>query len=408
MTMTTDTPITEAVFRRLVDRLSAEQLRRFPADRLPATIPLDAVDPDVEPDKYQALESLMWSVASTQVKRGREASEHLEGPVFEALQAAESARHVGAAELDRLTAEITEDRRSANGGGGDDWLADPAERLEAARDLARRMCNEVAELARAVDALDRPFVGREDFQQRVSAARLRGKKVLKTLQSALGRFQLLEMDIAHGDMQVTHSRCEIQAARVRELDEQIQVVRTKLDEQNRLTRRILRPALARHQREVLTERLESLLRQRDGAETPVSEDDLLRWLDVLTDASLFVPQDRWRQKAQRTRLLLYRLMNVYCLQQETSAQQIASNPMSRVNAKEAIVYYLQSEQFILQYFARKRHEVTLWLSGAAQDKLDTLNRVRDAILADYRRSTRSQGRTTAPLAEAETARRARA
>ena len=111
---------------------------------------------------------------------------------------------------------------------------------------------------------------------------------------------------------------------------------------------------------------------------------------MLVEASLYVPQERWRSKAQKTRLLLYRLLNVYCLQQETAAQQLASSPLVKANAKEAIGYYLSSERFILEYFSRKRQSVTLWLSGAASEKLSQLERVRDAILADYRRHAKSQ------------------
>ncbi|MDZ7786981.1 MAG: hypothetical protein U5K73_02245 [Halofilum sp. (in: g-proteobacteria)] len=38
-------PISENLFRRLVVRLTAQQLRDLPADRLPSSIPFDAVDP---------------------------------------------------------------------------------------------------------------------------------------------------------------------------------------------------------------------------------------------------------------------------------------------------------------------------------------------------------------------------
>lgn len=383
-------PLSMQAFRRMVENLSARQIESLPQDMLPDPIPLEIVDEITDGTKRKVVEDLIWSRSANHVTASNSARENLESSICDALERAEGCQDTGTDELDRLTRQITHNWRTTS--GGDDWLDDTLQNLERARRLAADLAREAAGLARAVDVLDRPFVGRDLFSDRVSAARMRAKKVLTRLQSSLGRFHLMEMDIAHGDMKLRHWQCETNLARLRELDEQIATVRARIERHNGLAMRLLRPRVARHQREVLLERLQELTHKRDSLETPISEQELLHWLDVLTDASLLVDQNEWQAKAQRARLLLYRLMNVYCLQQETSAQRVASNPLSQINAREAIDYYLSSEQFMLRYFARKRQEVTLWLAGAAREKLDALDRVRDAILSDYRRSTRMRGK----------------
>ena len=390
--------ISETLFRRLVARLSPEQLRQLPLDSLPASIPLDVVDEDLEPQKYEALNQLAWAIGARELERRCEAGDRLAGPVRDALETAEAADARGVPELDRLTELVA--RAWHAGDFRCDALSTPTQALERARVRAADLARDVGALHRALAVLDRGFAGEGTLLERVSAARLHAKKVLRAKEAALGRQELLEIDIAQGDMRVRQQQCDLELSRYRELDEQIQAIEEKLRRQRRTVRRLISPRLARRQREYLVERLDTLMRKRDSIESFVSEEDLMHWLDVLVNATLHVPKEQWRQRAQRTRLLLYRLLNVYCLQQETAAQQVALRAVPGVNAKEAIGYYLQSEQFILSYFARKKQEVTLWLAGAADERLTRLNQVRDAILADYRRHAQRARREPEALSSA--------
>ena len=369
----------------LVAGLSAEQLRSFPLERLPREIPIDAAQDIGDERKQAVLDDLAWAACTAEADSGANRTERLAPEIGQALDAAEQADPRGADELDRLTEEMGRRWRAED--YGRDLLDESTQRLEQARDLARRLGEEIGRLNRSLAVIDRPFAGKDDFQDTVSEARARAKRALARMESALGRYELIELDIAHGAMRATQMRCDGEMRRLRELDEQIESLRARL-RSNKGLGRLLKPNVARQQRELLLQRLQSLTERRQSTETFVSEDDLLRWLNALVEASLHVPIGRWRQKAQKTRLLLYRLLNLYCLQQEMAAQQLAASKEVSPNAKQAIGYYLSSERFILEYFSRKRQEVTLWLSGAASEKLSQLDRVRDAILADYRRNAR--------------------
>lgn len=386
-------PISEAVFRRLVARMSAKDLLRLPVERLPRSIPVDIVDRHIEPDKHAALNELAWAVASRDLAQRCEATDKLDGPLRQALEACEATSARAAPELERLTSRIEAAWRQGDFRG--DALSGASQDLDRARHRAGELGEEVGRLYRSLATLDQPVVADRALQARISDARMHARKVLHTLETALGRFELLEVDIAQGDMRARREHCDFQIARRRELEEQIRVVEDKLRRPAGLVRRVLSPRVVRQQQQALRQRLERLVRQRDSYDALVSEDDLMGWLDVLVKASLHVPQEKWRQRAQKTRVLLFRLLNLYCLQQEMAAHEVAVRAMPGINGREAIGYYLDSERFILGYFARKRKEVTLWLAGAADEKLTRLDHVRDAILADYRRNTHHSGKLIA-------------
>jgi hypothetical protein len=49
---------------------------------------------------------------------------------------------------------------------------------------------------------------------------------------------------------------------------------------------------------------------------------------------------------------------------------------------------LMSEQFILDYFSKKRNENTAWISDVAQVKIEDLDLLERDILAELKRSSR--------------------
>lgn len=374
-------------FRRMVENLTAEQIRELPTTLLPDPIPVEIVGEIGDTAKRGVIEELIWTRSNHDLATSREMQDTLAPAVRTALETAESTRAGGADELKRLTARVEHAGGGASGNG--DRRVPAEQELARARELARDLTSTLVGLERADATLQANTT--EEVRARVEAARARSRQVIGTLYDALRHYHLLELDIAHREMKHRQWQCESSLTRMHELDRSIQIVSRKLDYQRRLTVRLLRPRLAQRQRETLLERLQKLTRERDELEMPLSEQELLHWLDVLTDASLLIDAQMLQNQAQRKRLLLYRLLNAYCLQQEESARRVASNPLSQLDAREAIEYFLGSEKFILRYFSEKRQDVTLWVAGAARERLDTLDRVRDTILSDYRRTTRRHG-----------------
>lgn len=368
--------LSENAFRRLVKNLSAEQLREFPPELLPESIPVNAIAEGDDPRKQDVLDELAWQRGASELRMGIEATELLGQEARTALEVAESASSHGVGWLKELV-----DTDDAPRGGA----------TSAAEEAAQSLAELVGSLYRALSTLDETADLPEEFAQRIQRARRRTGEVLQAIEPALRRYYDVRIASAQEEMQVKKQQCQDEARHVREVDEQIQFLREELDSQAGMRQRLFQGKAAREQRAQLEAKLQELTERRDAAESFVSEDDLVRWLDILVDASLFMEAQAWRGRAQRARMLLFSLLNNYCLQQEAAARQVAATQRTKARAQSAANHFLASEEFVLRYFSRKRHSVTAWLSGAASDKLAQFDEIRDAIVTGYRRHARTGG-----------------
>lgn len=379
-------PLTAEVFERLVLRLAPEQLRELPTACLPPDIPLHLVDPERDRDRWAALEELAWRVTERDLDRRASALEELGESATRALEICENESAGGAEELRGLCDALAEPCRAGN--PAEDPLSTAGQNLEQANDQARQIADRVGTLGGALATIERARSEDEAVQTRIEQARQRARKTLSQLEWALARFHALELDIAAHEMTAKAIDCDRGLQRIQDLDQRIAAVQAQCKRDQSPVSRLLSSRTARYQREARVQRLEALRRSHEATDIFIDEDDLLRWLDVLVNANLYTDPDRWRKHARNVRSLLYRLLCTYCLQQELAAHKVATRPMVGINGREAIDYYLKSERFILNYFARKREEVMQWLSGAAEAKLAQLDYTRDALLAEYRRHLR--------------------
>ena len=372
----------EAAFQRIMKRLAPEQIRSFPEHLIPQSIDPEWVARLPDPARRAAIEELMWSRMTAGAEASKRARAQLDPEAYQALEALDSASTAGADRLERRTEDLLEQCARAAATRGAQPLDTSA--LNATRELARDLGQIYGRLCRNRLYLDTVRVEDPQLQTAIRNARSHAASVLDRLEQALGRFHLLEMDLAISDMERYLHECETSATRLQVIDEQIAELRSKLERESRWLRRLLRPQVARHQRQAIRQRIANLHNELRQIEVPISEERLCGWLDVLTESSLLADFGDWQNKAQQMRPMLYRLLNTYCQQQEGSARRMARQQMSARHAREAVDYYISSERFILDYFTRKRQEITLWLSGAAREKLDTLDRIRDEILRDFR------------------------
>lgn len=397
--MTDRRPISQDAFRRLVQELTAEQLLEFPTASLPSSIPLDAADPSTNPEKWAAIERLVWAATERDILALTDDHDRYGEMVSRAIEVCEGETANGAAELCRLCDKLSDHCRDHD--PTRDQLSEENQVLERARARAGSIMERIGRLTGALSTIDRESVAEPALRDRTEAGRRHAREVLSHLESALGRFHMLELDITCNAMRIKEAECELQRRRIREINQRIGIIRTQLNKGT--TVRLLRPSVARQRRETQEARLESLRRSRESTEIYVDEDQLLNWLEVLVNTSLFADQAIWQQRARNVRLLLYRLLNTYCLQQELAAEQVATRAVPGVNGHEAIRYFLKSEEFILGYFARKQREVTRWLGGAAESKLDQLEQTREALLAEYRRLVQSRDPVVDPTTVAASA-----
>lgn len=134
---------------------------------------------------------------------------------------------------------------------------------------------------------------------------------------------------------------------------------------------------------IITKRLE----QYQTDKVLLDEDDLIRWLDIIVEASLSksVAQQTSKQLTS-SRNVLYKLLQYYCEQQETGAVQVAQNPFAQANPEDVIEFLIRSEIFILNYFRKKRNELSVWIGDAAEMRLENLRVLERNIIRELKRN----------------------
>lgn len=138
--------------------------------------------------------------------------------------------------------------------------------------------------------------------------------------------------------------------------------------------------------------ISNILDEINRKEVVISEEDLLDWLDVIVDANL---SDSVVERAEKTigtaKITLFSLLQKYCILQESGARQVAQNPFSQIDPKQSIQYMLRSEKFILDYFLKKRDQMTVWLGDAAEAKLKALDGIEDKVLKELKKNNKLNG-----------------
>lgn len=174
-----------------------------------------------------------------------------------------------------------------------------------------------------------------------------------------------------------------------ESKQELVLLREELEKTKGFWNRTVKRKATLEEEALVQNRIQELINDINQKETVISENDLILWLDTIVDASLNEHSQARATKSLRTaRISLYYLLNRFCKGQEVSAIQIAQNSFIQVAPEQAIRYMLMSEQFILDYFTRKKNDKTAWLSGAAENKIAELDNLQKEILAELKRATR--------------------
>lgn len=368
--------ISLAVFRRMLETISPERLRQIPVESLPEEIPLDLVE-SARAELQPILQDLALAVGSHQVSRWDGDREQYGDATAAALEEAD--RHHAHGEADRFLQAVRDLASQWR-----DRHNDFSSRLEGLSPQLDGLREEHGRLVQALQRID-DAIETQGTVKRLSSARTRLATDIERFETALASYYALNLNIARAEMRAKREEIEANAYEEKRIQERIDKLHERLEESQSTWRRNLRPGVARRERERLQQRIHDLNQQLKDRETVIAERDMTRWLDAVVDASLYVRGTKAEQVLRDGRLQLFKLLNLFCMQQEAAAKQVAQNPFLQLDAGQAIEFLLVSERFIVQYFSRKRSDVTRWVGGEARRKLGELNSVQDHILEEYRR-----------------------
>lgn len=211
----------------------------------------------------------------------------------------------------------------------------------------------------------------------------------RKIDQALGAFHSLHLEIIAEEMAEKHRQINTSDLNKKELFMQIEALEEVIRRPPSLSEKLM-PWARSKQIEDNKQRLSELHQRILSEDWVMGENQLMRWLDVLVDASLYAPEMATLLEAARNDL--NQLLLAFCEQQEAAARNVARNPFVQANPEQAIQFMLMSERMILDYFARKRAELAEWLGNAANDRLSALNSLEKQLISEMKRNLKLEER----------------
>lgn len=390
MNDTFDSPtIPMALFRKMVASLPPEALAKLPPEKLPDHIPLDIVE-EAPIYSRSAVENLVMAANSFHLGQRLEIQARHGDEVLAALDISKASGHTAnlrifhnkLSELDQWYGEWKQTQHT-------EVLARLTANIKAVNPLLLDIRAEKIDLQAAVTLLGRQSYRYESYAERFRTALQALKVHITRIEALLAHYYRLRLLVTEIEMQAKTEQIQQLDEHTLTLSLEIDALREQLERSQSLWKRTLRRSSANKEAELLQAQIMALVAQRQANEAAISENDLTLWLDALVDASLHPDvREQIVTHLGNTRTHLYTLLIRYCQQQETSAMQIARNPFLQIDPAQAIRFVLLSEQFILDYFSRKRHQNTAWISDMAQVRIEDLDSIERTILTELKRSSR--------------------
>lgn len=249
---------------------------------------------------------------------------------------------------------------------------------------------ETKSIIEAKQVLEANFTLAGDDKSRFAAEIKNLEYVIARNQKKMSQYYYLRLLIVGADMRHLSTK-------IKDSYDLLTIVQESIDEKNQyldtLTSNTFLPRLSKKADPDLADKLRKeindLLAQKKALEVPISETALIAWLDVVIDAALTTDNRPGSAGLLgRVRMTLFHLLQQYCEQQEASARDVAKNPFSQASPEDVIKFLLQSEQFILDYFKKKRIETASWMCDLAKSKVDMLDGIEKTLLKELKRNAK--------------------
>jgi hypothetical protein len=379
------------VFRKMIATLPPDELSKIPAEKLPENIPVDLVD-EAPIYSRNALESLILSANSYHLQQRMDLQQRYGDELLEAIDISKTMLNTATL---RVFKNKLDDMQKLRKRWHETRNRDQRDQLiSSIKNMQGQVLDVRAENARLTRALrmlkeTKPILAQDADILQSSTERL--SKGSSYIEQRLAEFFLLRLEALNTEMQQRYKEILSFEEESAILDQEIEGLRAKLERSQSVWKRTFQRDKSNHEMEELQNLISTLVSERQNKEGTISENDLTLWLDTIVDASIHpFTRERVNNVMGIARRALFYLLSKYCAQQEASAMQIARNPFLQIDAKQAIKYMLMSEQFILDYFSKKKSKNAAWISDAAQVKMEDLEKLEKDILVELKRSSKFQ------------------
>jgi hypothetical protein len=374
-------------FTAMVRELSPTEMSKLPLDIMPETIPTQLIRNAPAPMRA-VLEKMAFAASQAELRAVQRMDQALGATV---LQAMDKARGYEAdIAISRLQHRM-EDLKPTLERWRNEKIShhSMAQSMLILREEVRELQAERARQARAEVVLIQTLQNPGGFAERLRQALDGIRSVSNKVDQSLGEYLVLQLEVSSADM--AEKRTQIsEADKVRAaLFEELAHLEEQVKSPSSWMARLM-PWNSSKKEDFLRQQISDLYQRVMNEEWVMAESQLIRWLDVIVDASLYGNSDAGQNTLRSARLNLFFLLNAFCEQQEAAAKKIARNPFVQTDPKQAIEYMLISERFILDYFAKKRAEVIEWLGNAADSRLQTLEGLEENLVIEMKRNLRKR------------------
>jgi hypothetical protein len=382
-------PLTLQQFIGLIKKLTPAKIAKLPLEMIPTNIPADVAE-HAPASSRAAVEDLLMTINSTHLKK-RIAD--VENYGEEIVNAMEKAKNICTSNTLRVFKNkiltLIELLQVAKKDDKPIPEKNLVNLLSSINNLLIDVRSESFSMVNTLDTLCDVKPNSKQDIKRFEALIKRIKTAITVTENTLGEYYILRLKLLAKIISEKKKNIEFHEESSAEYKKELLILREELDKTKGLWNRTIKRKATLAEEEIVQNRIQELINDINKNETVISETDLILWLDTIVDASLNERSQVRAAKSLRTaRISLYYLLNRFCKGQEESAIQIAQNPFIQVDPEQAIRYMLMSEQFILDYFMKKKNDKTAWLSGAAENKIAELDDLQKDILAELKRATR--------------------
>ena len=379
------------IFRKMIGSLTPTELRALPPEKLPVHIP-DEVIEEAPYELQKILEDIVFSIEAHQMNERMEIEAHFG---IAAVDAVELSRQGGSNTLNRMfkgrieKLQLLHARWEASESQED--LHSLIENIHQLDDLLPLVRDDGASITRGCTVLQELMPRAEAFQAVFAEARQTLVNYLHSIDECLGEYFVVRLMVMGVELQRTASHVEGMDTESEQIDKDMRMIQRSIKNIIHVQKVPENMVGSHPEIQNLQDQLTELQRQKESTDVLISEKDLIEWLDLIVDASLSpTGQEKLDGRTKDMRMALFQLLVRYCKSQEDAARQVANNPFSQSDPEQTIRFMLKSEEFVLDYFANKRRNLTEWLGEAAQKKMDSLGDIEASMLTTMKDHMGSQ------------------
>lgn len=382
-------PISLEMFTELIQTMSPAEISQIPLENLPSHIPSDIAE-HASPGVRGAVEDLLMSLNSFHLKRRIADVDNYGEAVANAMDKAKTSCTsnslrifknkilclIDTLQIAKKEAKPVTEEAIVN-------------QIISINNLLIDVRSESYTMTSTLDVLESILPISDNDQTRFNSLIRRVNKAIEVTENTLSEYYILRLKLLSKIISDKRKHIESNEEILRKYHEELTNLQQDLENTKGIWRRTVQRKSTLEEEETIQKMIEEQINKINQKEIIISENDLILWLDTIVDASLSKgSQERAAKSLRTSRISLYYLLNRFCLGQEQSAIQIAQNPFIQVNPEQAIRYVLLSEQFILDYFTKRKNDKTAWLSGAAESKIAELDELQKDIMAELKRASK--------------------